>query len=678
MRRLLAAASLLVCATAWGQGADLAIDALEVILGSGLPALGRAHAGDTLYVHVRFRNHGPEPALNVAVDLSLPGTAQRYPFGVPEFPCEGTSPIHCTVGTLSGNIGSNYRFVSHRVTFPQSAGIYRVAATIYSTTPDPQPANNTRELFLDLSEAPDLNVSILGTPLRIAPEGQAQIRVLASNAGLMVAHHARLTIVGTGDAAIVDVKALRDSAACEIDRGQATCTREVLDERDLIDLQVTIAAPDRLSGGMIGVRAEATADETDFDTANNVAETSSVLIREMRVTNTNDSGEGSLRQALLDVTAFCTSEPCRIAFRIPPPVPESGWFTIAPESPLPRLTGNIVDISGGTQARFTGDTNLAGPEIEIRGDRLTEGDGITFANVCEAGLRSVAINGFPGNGVAIAADASLAPCVRGFQSGLVNIANSIIGLDPTGTTPIPNLRGIVTSAPSFVIINASVIGGNRRSAIFLSQSSFEITKNRIVGNGASGIFVSSTQFGGDILDNVIADNRDFGIARAFDAADVGMHGNLIYGNGHTAIDAGLDLETPNVPDDSRTIPNRPVLLSASYDAAIDVTTVRGHLDSLPEPFYPTSFAIEFFSSSSLSASGHGQAERFLGSLRPRSGRADFEFVSKGNLSNQWITATSSRSHIIGFAKPGDVISLGHRFHVPDDTSELSDPIQVTP
>ncbi len=238
MRRLLAAASLLVCATA--------------------------------------------PAQNVAVDLSLPGTAQRYPFGVPEFPCEGTSPIHCTVGTLSGNIGSNYRFVSHRVTFPQSAGIYRVAATIYSTTPDPEPANNTRELFVDLSEAPDLDVLILGPPLRIAPEGQAQIRVIASNAGLMAAHHKRLTIVGTGDAAIVDVKALRDSAACEIDGGQATCTREVLGERDLIDLQVTIAAPDRLSGGMIGVRAEATADEIDFDAANNVAETSSVVRNHQR------------------------------------------------------------------------------------------------------------------------------------------------------------------------------------------------------------------------------------------------------------------------------------------------------------------------------------------------------------------------------------------------------------
>ena len=89
------------------------------------------------------------------------------------------------------------------------------------------------------------------------------------------------------------------------------------------------------------------------------------------VTNTQDSGPGSLRQAISDALAH-NSTPQIIAFQIPTSDPgfDGKTFTIRPLMQLPTLLGNVV-ISGTTQAAFAGDTNPLGPEIVLNGSRLS-------------------------------------------------------------------------------------------------------------------------------------------------------------------------------------------------------------------------------------------------------------------------------------------------------------------
>jgi IPT/TIG domain/Right handed beta helix region/S-layer homology domain len=117
------------------------------------------------------------------------------------------------------------------------------------------------------------------------------------------------------------------------------------------------------------------------------------------VTNTADSGPGSLRQALLDAQN-CTGAPHTIAFDVPAGSLTNGVAVIAPASLLPPLTcdGTIVD--GTTQTTNGGNTNdvilgsggtvgtgpdgvtgtgdepalpqLNGPEVEIDGSALTD------------------------------------------------------------------------------------------------------------------------------------------------------------------------------------------------------------------------------------------------------------------------------------------------------------------
>ena len=55
------------------------------------------------------------------------------------------------------------------------------------------------------------------------------------------------------------------------------------------------------------------------------------------VTNTNDTGAGSLRQAILDANANATTTET-ISFNIP----GAGVRTITPLSPLPTITGPLV------------------------------------------------------------------------------------------------------------------------------------------------------------------------------------------------------------------------------------------------------------------------------------------------------------------------------------------------
>ena len=107
----------------------------------------------------------------------------------------------------------------------------------------------------------------------------------------------------------------------------------------------------------------------------------------LTVTNTNDSGPGSLRQVITDANSNWSID--RIEFNIPTSDPgynaATGVFTIVVSSTeLPELSNRVLTVDGSTQTAFTGNTNTTvfgiggtvgcddialsqvdGPEIEI-------------------------------------------------------------------------------------------------------------------------------------------------------------------------------------------------------------------------------------------------------------------------------------------------------------------------
>ena len=93
---------------------------------------------------------------------------------------------------------------------------------------------------------------------------------------------------------------------------------------------------------------EATGDTSEFSNA-------VVVVSPFVVTNTNDSGIGSLRQAILTANREVGLNTITFA------IPGTGVHTISPASPLPTITDQVI-IDGTTQPGFAGT-----PIIELDG-----------------------------------------------------------------------------------------------------------------------------------------------------------------------------------------------------------------------------------------------------------------------------------------------------------------------
>ncbi len=147
------------------------------------------------------------------------------------------------------------------------------------------------------------------------------------------------------------------------------------------------------------------------------------------VTNTEDSGPGSLRQAILDAQADPLST---IVFAI-----GAGHQRIRPLSPLPPLQATLLD--GRTQPGYAG-----APIIEVDGSLMAGGNSC-FSNVQWLWIDSLVINSCPYAGVRM-----------GIGGG---IRRSYVGTDVTGSSARPNAYGLYLS--SYPSTGYVAIGGYR-------------------------------------------------------------------------------------------------------------------------------------------------------------------------------------------------------------------------
>ena len=132
------------------------------------------------------------------------------------------------------------------------------------------------------------------------------------------------------------------------------------------------------------------------------------------VTNTSDSGAGSLRQAILDANNF--AGPDAIYFNIP----GSGVATILLLSALPPLSGSVT-LDATTQPGYAGS-----PLIEIDGTAAGPGaDGLTL-NLGDNVVRGLDLHGFMGSGIVVDG------------AGHNVIEACYLGTDPTGAFGIAN------------------------------------------------------------------------------------------------------------------------------------------------------------------------------------------------------------------------------------------------
>ena len=365
------------------------------------------------------------------------------------------------------------------------------------------------------------------------------------------------------------------------------------------------------------------------------------------VTNTNDSGAGSLRDALDDANLSGGADD--ISFNIP----GSGPHTIALATPLPSIT-EALTIDGSTGA----DAAALAPTKAV----FLDGGGTT-TNALTASASGVVIRGLAiGNfqSVAIALDSGGAIVEGNFlgtdATGLIDQGNGAEGIFVTGSGT-NNVIGGTTAAQQ------NVIAGNDSDGILIFGDQNDVVGNFIgvdrngapLGNGDDGIELASTAANNTIggtgagEGNTIASNTGGGVVLTGTSDDNSIRRNRIPGNGALGIDLGEDGVTPNDSGDGdpgvNGLQNHPIIQSIEISGG--TATITGTLNSNPSQ----SFSVEVFKSSGCDPSGFGEGGTVVGVDNTvntdAAGNATFQVTSSGVTASDVITATATNLSVLG-------------------------------
>lgn len=224
--------------------------------------------------------------------------------------------------------------------------------------------------------------------------------------------------------------------------------------------------------------------------------TSSVLtagspVSTLTVVNNNDSGTGSLRQAILDANAGNCTLPCTITFNVLP----AGPWTIQPLTDLPILKIGNVAIDATTQPGYAGK-----PLILLDGSAQTGGvggEGIEIDSTGSNAVKGLAIGNFT-DGIVID------------NGGGDSIASNYIGLALDGTTAAPiDGDGIIVYGDGLLGSDGNhigVSGGGRNVVIYcsnigigLQSSSNNTVDGNYVGLDATGTTPDVQTYGPSIF-----------------------------------------------------------------------------------------------------------------------------------------------------------------------------------
>jgi hypothetical protein len=280
------------------------------------------------------------------------------------------------------------------------------------------------------------------------------------------------------------------------------------------------------------------------------------------VTNTNDSGSGSLRAALyyaFDKSTDIPPVPTTVVFHIPTSDPgfANNVFTIKPTY-LMVAPGAGTTIDGSTQTAFSGNTNPSGPEVVLDGSQ------IAVQNLFAAGLdlreanckvKNLVIGSFNTQGVLIEGTGATGNIVSGCY----------IGTNATGTSAMPN------TFPGVEMIggaNANIIGGTTVAARNIISGNahigVSIHDSGTTTNVVEGNYIGLNATGTAALPNTYSGVEIFGGATSNTIGSSTSAGgrNIISGNsaqGITITDAGSN---------SNKVPGNIIGLNAAGTAAI--------------------------------------------------------------------------------------------------------------
>ena len=292
-----------------------------------------------------------------------------------------------------------------------------------------------------------------------------------------------------------------------------------------------------------GQYVTATATDPGGNTSEFSQDVLATYINPLLVTNTADSGPGSLRAAITYANANPGAD--TITFDIP----GTGVQTIAPQSPLPAITASVT-IDGYSQPGAHANTLALGDNasilIEINGGLTggggfspSTGDGLALSGG-NSTIRGLAIDGF-----------SSGAAIHVLSPGGDTIAGDFLGIDPSGTVAKPDKVGVQVETANNTIggttpADRDVVSANTFIEVYLlgEGATSNTVEGDFVGTNAAGTASLSNVGGGDGVDiddgasantiggttagarNILSGNGVSGVRIAV----AGTNNNVVYGN----------------------------------------------------------------------------------------------------------------------------------------------------
>jgi parallel beta-helix repeat protein len=218
------------------------------------------------------------------------------------------------------------------------------------------------------------------------------------------------------------------------------------------------------------------------------------------VTNTNDSGAGSLREAITSVNSSSSSQYSGISFAV------AGVITLA--SDLPAITKKVL-IDGGTAPGYVAGNTTTAPLVAV--NFANAGSGFNFnSGSAGSGIYALSIYGSKTNGVTL-------------NASNITLLRNYIGLNLNGAAGGNAQDGIYISASSINnIIGANpnsisglysnVISGNTQHGIQIYGSAGNKIQANAIGTNPAGTAKIANGYNGILVTYYAVDNTIGGIA----------------------------------------------------------------------------------------------------------------------------------------------------------------------
>ena len=421
------------------------------------------------------------------------------------------------------------------------------------------------------------------------------------------------------------------------------------------------------------------------------------------VSNANDTGMGSLRQAILEANASPGTDV--ISFSI-----GSGVQTVSPLSALPTITDPVI-IDGTSQPGFSGS-----PIIELDGSK--EGAGANGLDITAGSstVKGLVLNNFSGVCIQLAArgnntitgnyigtDLTGTLALGRFGTGVLvfNTPDNMIGGDMPGAgnlisgnkdgvdifgsaatgnwvqgnyigTDVSGTAALGNSSAGVVVLLGSynTIGGTMAGAanvissngvgvfLFVGATGNQIAGN-LIGTSANGVGALGNVIGVRMVSadnnsiggtssgagNRIAYNRFAGVSVKC-GASCSVNNSILSNSIVSNIGLGIDLDENGVTLNNSCGVNRGPNMLQSFPALTSVisngfaVTIQGTLNSTPNK----TFLIQFFANSHCHPSGFGEGETFVGSTSIETNNCDATFnvtLPAAIRPGQVITATAT-------------------------------------